>query len=65
MDRYEPCDACGARSYVFIILNNLLELAYCAHHGTRFLPELQKVALDIDDKRRKNHCRCRTCQAKP
>lgn len=63
MDRFEPCDRCGARSYVFVITNDLLELNYCAHHGTRYWDGLVKIALDIEDKRRKNKCRCSTCEA--
>lgn len=52
LERGDLCDArnCGARAYVFadFIVGSL---AYCAHHGTEYLPRLRKTAVDVQDYR--------------
>lgn len=46
----DRCDACGARAYVYTIVNGT-ELAWCGHHGTQFWPKLTTEATVIVDLR--------------
>ena len=46
MDR---CDRCGARAYVRVLLPNLLELLFCAHHNRQYASALTKIAVEIHD----------------
>lgn len=39
---FDPCDACGVRSYVWVLIGTH-ELSYCAHHGTKYMPRLLEV----------------------
>ena len=52
----EYCDTCvgtGAHveAFVFAELPSGLSVAYCAHHGTRYLDRLREIALIIIDHR--------------
>ncbi|MFH8248790.1 hypothetical protein ACH3VR_00300 [Microbacterium sp. B2969] len=52
----EYCDTCagtGARveAFVFAELPSGRSVAYCAHHGTRYLDGLREIALVIVDHR--------------
>ena len=52
----EYCDACagtGARveAFVFAELPSGRSVAYCAHHGTRYLVRLRELALVVVDHR--------------
>ena len=43
------CDRCGARAYVRVLLPNLLELLFCAHHNRQYASALKKIAVAIHD----------------
>lgn len=46
------CDACGAPTYVYADHPNWpAALAYCAHHGTEYLPGLRSRDAIITDNR--------------
>lgn len=62
MDKFEPCDRCRAKSYVFVLLHDERELAYCAHHGTKYFDGLFAIAFHIDDRRSQSRCGCDTCR---
>lgn len=52
----EYCDACAGtgahvEAFVFAELPSGLSVAYCAHHGTRYLGRLREVALVLIDHR--------------
>ena len=52
----EYCDTCAGtgahvEAFVFAELPSGLSVAYCAHHGTRYLERLREVALVIIDHR--------------
>jgi len=46
----DRCDTCGAQAYVYAEFTTG-SLAYCAHHGTQYLPELTRQALRVIDLR--------------
>jgi len=52
MDEFIPCDACGVRSYVSVLLTTGQELTYCSHHGTLYWDQLNRIGL-VDDYRDK------------
>jgi hypothetical protein len=45
----DRCDRCGARAYVRVLLPNLLELLFCAHHNRQYASALKKIAVEIHD----------------
>jgi len=45
----DRCDRCGARAYVRVLLPNLLELLFCAHHNRQYAAALTKIAVEIHD----------------
>jgi hypothetical protein len=45
----DRCDRCGARAYVRVLLPNLLELLFCAHHNRQYASALTKIAVEIHD----------------
>ena len=52
----EYCDTCAGtgahvEAFVFAELPSGLSVAYCAHHGTRYLVRLREVALFVIDHR--------------
>jgi len=52
----EYCDTCAGtgahvEAFVFAELPSGLSVAYCAHHGTRYLERLREIALVIIDHR--------------
>lgn len=52
----EYCDACGGsgarvEAFVFAELPSGRSVAYCAHHGTRYLARLRELALVVVDHR--------------
>jgi hypothetical protein len=52
----EYCDTCAGtgahvEAFVFAELPSGLSIAYCAHHGTRYLERLREVALVVIDHR--------------
>jgi hypothetical protein len=49
----DRCDRCGAQAYLRVVLVTGGELLFCAHHGRKFAPELQKVAAEIQDETEK------------
>lgn len=49
----DRCDRCGAQAYLRVTLVKGGELLFCAHHGRKFSPELQKVAAEIQDETEK------------
>lgn len=48
---FEPCDACGVRSYVFIELQDGRELSYCGSHFRKFENALTNMGAHILDLR--------------
>ena len=48
-DAFVACDACGMRSYFFVLLASGLELSYCGHHGREYTPGLRAKGAIIDD----------------
>ncbi|CAO0829792.1 putative protein OS=Streptomyces microflavus OX=1919 GN=Smic_63020 PE=4 SV=1 [Streptomyces microflavus] len=48
-DRSRPLDRCGAQAYLRVVLISGGELLFCAHHGRKFEPELEKIAAEIQD----------------
>lgn len=49
----DRCDRCGAQAYLRVVLVSGGDLLFCAHHGRKFAPELQKVAAEIQDETEK------------
>ncbi|NJP66373.1 DUF7455 domain-containing protein [Streptomyces spiramenti] len=49
----DRCDRCGAQAYLRVVLVSGGELLFCAHHGRKFSPELQKIAAEIQDETEK------------
>ena len=49
----DRCDRCGAQAYLRVVLVTGGELLFCAHHGRKFAPELQKIAAEIQDETEK------------
>lgn len=49
--RYEPCDTCGARSYVFATLPSGREVTYCGHHASKYWVKLNALAVKVSDYR--------------
>lgn len=52
----EYCDTCAGsganvEAFVFAELPSGLSVAYCAHHGTRYLERLREIALVLIDHR--------------
>lgn len=48
----DTCDSCGAPAFLYADHPTWpAALAYCAHHGTRYLPGLIKSDAIIDDRR--------------
>lgn len=48
----DTCDACGEHAYLYAEHPDWpISLAYCAHHGTEYLPELQACGATIIDLR--------------
>ena len=50
------CDTCAGtgahvEAFVFAELPSGLSVAYCAHHGTRYLERLREIALVVIDHR--------------
>ena len=45
----DRCDRCGARAYVRVLLPNLLELLFCAHHNRQYASALTRIAVEIHD----------------
>jgi len=45
----DRCDRCGARAYVRVALISGGELLFCAHHGKKYAPGLNKIAATIHD----------------
>lgn len=45
----DRCDRCGARAYVRVLLPNLLELLFCAHHNGQYASALTRIAVEIHD----------------
>lgn len=48
LTEFEPCDKCGNRSY-FIAIKDGLDLTFCAHHGSKFEPDLIAAGFHVDD----------------
>lgn len=49
----DTCDACGAHAYLYAEHDDWpIGLAYCAHHGTEYLPELTRCGATVIDLRR-------------
>lgn len=48
-DEFHPCDTCGQRSFVFVMLPSDLELSYCGHHGREYREALLHKGAIIDD----------------
>lgn len=48
----DTCDACGARAFLYAEHDDWpIGLAYCAHHGTKYLAELTACGARIVDLR--------------
>lgn len=50
---FEACCAprCGVRSYVFALMHNGHVVTFCGHHGTLYWDNLERQAVEIDDRR--------------
>lgn len=51
MNEFDPCDACGVRSFVFVDMPGELTLSYCSHHYEKYRAGLEEVAVRIEDLR--------------
>lgn len=49
MDAFEPCDACGHRSYIAAVWADGRRLTYCVHHGLEYTPGLEAQGASVDD----------------
>jgi len=49
-DTFYPCDACGSRSYVHVWLTTGQDLDYCAHHGSLWWDQLNRIGLVTDNR---------------
>ncbi|MDR1393981.1 MAG: hypothetical protein LBJ62_08465 [Bifidobacteriaceae bacterium] len=45
---HDRCDRCGARAYVRAAFAHG-DLLFCAHHARQYRPNLDQIALSIDD----------------
>lgn len=48
----DTCDTCGAEAYVWADIEGHASLAYCAHHGTKYMARLleqARVVIDLRD----------------
>ncbi|GAA0261161.1 MULTISPECIES: DUF7455 domain-containing protein [Cryptosporangium] len=43
----ERCDRCGAAAKVRAVLPGGGDLVFCGHHGAKYAPDLEKVAVQI------------------
>lgn len=51
IERFEPCDTCRAKSYVWACMPNGSTLTYCAHHATKYMDGLIAQEAYIYDRR--------------
>lgn len=51
IERFEPCDACRAKSYVWVCTAKGGTLTYCAHHATKYMAKLIEEEAYIYDRR--------------
>jgi ribosomal protein L37E len=51
---HDRCDQCGAQAYVLAVFSSG-EIAFCGHHGSRHLAELEKQGGEIHDFRERLH----------
>lgn len=58
VDIVRYCDACVQRARVAVLLSSGQEIAYCAHHATRWWDRLDAIAFHIDDRRSQSRCGC-------
>jgi hypothetical protein len=45
----DPCDRCGARAYVRVLLPSRRELRFCAHHYRQHASPLTNIAAQLRD----------------
>lgn len=51
IERFEPCDTCRAKSYVWVSMPSGRTLTYCAHHATKYMAKLTEDEAYIYDRR--------------
>lgn len=51
MTEFDPCDACGVRSFVFVDMPGELTLSYCGAHFRGYEEKIREVAVTIVDLR--------------
>lgn len=51
IERFEPCDSCRAKSYVWACMPSGGTLTYCAHHATKYMDGLLRQEAYIYDRR--------------
>lgn len=51
MTEFDPCDACGVRSFVFVDMPGELTLSYCGAHFRGYEEKIREVAVHIEDLR--------------
>lgn len=55
MDAFTPCDKCGMRAYVHVVIDTGLPLSFCGHHADTYADALLAYTIRTIDLRHLLH----------